>query len=180
MSIQELAFKNSYINEDGKRQGNLDLYGKDIYCKSINIDSPTQALFMPGMVISYLVFNLSQPPVPNGFCLCDGNFYISSFGSEVQAPDLRNAFVRGLSNYQTIGFQTGGSNITTLTADNLPSITSRFATKTDTTGSSYPTIQYESAAAGDPQYINSTSIGTNNTPFSNVPQYVGLIYIMKL
>lgn len=115
------------------------------------------AVFSPGMI---MMFNSATPPA--GWLLCDGTS---------GTPDLRGQFVSH-QNGSNFG-ATGGTGSIEMTLTTMPAHTHNF----DTHNGSGTAL-----GTGDPgqlaSNVPSSSVGSG-TPFSNLPPYYVLTFIMK-
>lgn len=109
----------------------------------------------------------SGSTAPNGWALCDGTN---------GTPDLRGRFILGNSSSHAIG-STGGSETVTLTVEQLPSHSHKYAKSTK--GYKYAKDN-NSTTVCDGYMVDSTESTGANNPHPNMPPYYTLAYIMKL
>jgi len=186
--------KKNIIAGDTKIYGDMEVYGKTIFTKNIDIQGETGGIFPRGMV---LLWYGDIDKIPNGWSLCNGTN---------NTPDLRGRFVLGYGNapYNEIGNK-GGSEKVLLTINNLPA--HNHLGNTDTSGNHNHDIKTRqddwndsggdgpSWGAGDNgqyhAYHHSEDSGKHSHKFTtentggnksheNMPPYYVLAYIMKI
>lgn len=145
-------------------------------------------------------------PVPSGFVICDGSSLSGSqhefpgVTGSINVPDMRNKFILGASIGQSDGAGmavvadgasnapgirgAGGSQTITLTAAQLPQHTHPVVDTQPYRSGAYP---LPGASGGSlyegtqTQLVNTqTQNGTTGQAHSNVPAFVGLLFIMKV
>lgn len=122
-----------------------------------------------GVIVAWSI----QNTIPAGWALCDGNN---------GTPDLRNRFIAGTTP-DRIG-QTGGSAFQTLTVGNLPPHSHNIITHTgrpqnDGSGGNMKSIPYHWKSFSPDEIPRTDTVGSAQ-PFSILPPYITLAYIMKL
>ena len=186
--------RKNIIAGDTKIYGDVEVNGKTVFTKHVDVKSTIDGIFPKGMVVMWAG---DIDKIPNGWSLCNGTN---------GTPDLRGRFVLGHGDapYNEIGNK-GGSEKVSLTINNLPA--HNHLGNTDTSGEHVHGIKtYQddwndsggvgpSWGAGDNGiynvYHNSEKSGnhlhsftTDNTggdqSHENMPPYYILAYIMKL
>ena len=167
----------------------------------------TEAKLAPGLSVpvgSVVSWWGNSAAVPTGWKLCDGTSVADNASplNGTTLPDLRDKFIRGTSGNVRTGTPTGGEDQHTLTVDQMPAhahgvtdpghshTVDAKTTGTEATGRGL-TISGDfvdrvliNGVANVGSQRSTTGITIQNSgggqPFSTLPSYVGLVYIMRV
>lgn len=162
MSNEAIQNLNSVYNKNNLITNDLNITG-------------TFNLLPKGIIMPY-----TGETAPTGWALCDG---------KDGRPDLLNKFVRGTDLYNAGGTRTGGRETIQLETRHMPNHShtlnlstpiDRVMTDCSCLGRKWTNVMNSLSLSNGNEMVTTTAGKTPNDPFSIIPPYYALTYIIKL